>query len=398
MRGTFGSKKQSGDLDRQDPPSNLKNILLCVLAGFAGISMIALALMATSGRREQNAAIAAAQPTRSSFFADKMPSEKKPSGKKQEPDSGAAAGRAASGSAEAEESTAAQMHSGIGRVISEDPFEIYEEMNGLIYVFTSGVGAWSTELAVSADGSFIGQFHDSNMGETGDDHRNGTIYECSFSGRFSPASRVDATSYSATVEELYYDTELNGSDHYIDDEVLHVLTEPYGLLSGDEMIFYTSGKKVSEIPEAFMSWLQWSIPEGSEVLDQVVICNMSEEIAFFPSLYTPEAEYIPETTAYTEPAAPGSSGDYILPDSSSRYLTDADLDPLTREELRIARNEIYARRGRRFTDTGLQAYFDSKPWYHGTIMPNDFKESMFNDYEKKNSEYISAYEKRKGYD
>ena len=81
MRGTFGSKKQSGDLDRQDPPSNLKNILLCVLAGFAGISMIALALMATSGRREQNAAIAAAQPTRSSFFADKMPSEKKPSGK-----------------------------------------------------------------------------------------------------------------------------------------------------------------------------------------------------------------------------------------------------------------------------------------------------------------------------
>ena len=45
-----------------------------------------------------------------------------------------------------------------------------------------------------------------------------------------------------------------------------------------------------------------------------------------------------------------------------------------------------------------EAYFDSKPWYHGTIMPNDFKESMFNDYEKKNSEYISAYEKRKGYD
>ncbi len=40
-----------------------------------------------------------------------------------------------------------------------------------------------------------------------------------------------------------------------------------------------------------------------------------------------------------------STEDYVLPDSSTRYLTKADLEGLTKEECRIARNEIYARYG-----------------------------------------------------
>ena len=37
--------------------------------------------------------------------------------------------------------------------------------------------------------------------------------------------------------------------------------------------------------------------------------------------------------------------DYILPDSSSRILSDSEVSGLSKEELRLARNEIFARHG-----------------------------------------------------
>ena len=40
---------------------------------------------------------------------------------------------------------------------------------------------------------------------------------------------------------------------------------------------------------------------------------------------------------------------------------------LTPQQRRIARNEIFARHGRRFSDPALQAYFDLQPWYTPTL-------------------------------
>lgn len=87
-----------------------------------------------------------------------------------------------------------------------------------------------------------------------------------------------------------------------------------------------------------------------------------------------------------------SNQDYILPDSSSRILSDSEVSVLSKEELRLARNEIYARHGRKFDDVQLQSYFDSKSWYKGTIDPADFSESMLSEIEKKNIELIKMYE------
>lgn len=88
-------------------------------------------------------------------------------------------------------------------------------------------------------------------------------------------------------------------------------------------------------------------------------------------------------------------GEYVLPNSNSSYLNQEDIRNLSAEELRIARNEIYARHGRRFQSQDLQEYFESKGWYHGTIEPSDFKESLLNDFEKKNAELIKKAEERK---
>lgn len=102
-----------------------------------------------------------------------------------------------------------------------------------------------------------------------------------------------------------------------------------------------------------------------------------------------------ETTKASDTASSGESkavtDGYILPESDSKYLTDSDVAGLSKEQLRIARNEIYARHGRRFKDPELQAYFDAQSWYNGTIDPEDF-DYRFNDYERKNQDFLSEKE------
>ena len=96
------------------------------------------------------------------------------------------------------------------------------------------------------------------------------------------------------------------------------------------------------------------------------------------------------TTA--DSALQSSSDDYVFPQSSYDYLNSSDFAGKSKEELRRGRNEIYARHGRRFNDKGLQWYFDSKPWYQGTIAPGDFRESVLNDWEKENIARIQQAE------
>ena len=85
-------------------------------------------------------------------------------------------------------------------------------------------------------------------------------------------------------------------------------------------------------------------------------------------------------------------GDFVFPGSSSSYLTKSNLKGLSSSQLMIARNEIYARHGRKFDDPGLRAYFQSKSWYKGTVSPANFSDSVFNKYEKANIMLIKQYE------
>lgn len=87
--------------------------------------------------------------------------------------------------------------------------------------------------------------------------------------------------------------------------------------------------------------------------------------------------------------------DYILPESNTRYLTDADVDGLSLREINYAKNEIYARHGRKFDSQELQDYFNSKSWYTGKYDPADFDKNYsgtLNDYEKKNAEFLREKE------
>lgn len=88
---------------------------------------------------------------------------------------------------------------------------------------------------------------------------------------------------------------------------------------------------------------------------------------------------------------------YMIPDSDSRYISKSELLGMTKDQLKIARNEIYARHGRKFENQTLQDYFNQCAWYYPTINSKDFKESMLNSYEKANRDLILQYEKENGY-
>lgn len=89
--------------------------------------------------------------------------------------------------------------------------------------------------------------------------------------------------------------------------------------------------------------------------------------------------------------------EFIFPYSDFENLKKLDIEGLSKEELKIARNEIYARHGRMFQDKSLQAYFNSCSWYTPSIAPEDFKESMLNEVEIANRDLIVSYEKEMGY-
>ena len=63
------------------------------------------------------------------------------------------------------------------------------------------------------------------------------------------------------------------------------------------------------------------------------------------------------------PPAQTGGADEILPESDVRLLTEEDLEDLSKHQLFVARNEIYARHGRSFASPDLQSHFSSLDWY-----------------------------------
>ena len=83
---------------------------------------------------------------------------------------------------------------------------------------------------------------------------------------------------------------------------------------------------------------------------------------------------------------------YIISYSDTRYLSQQDLMGMNKGTLRAARNEIYARYGRKFKAKDLQDYFNSKSWYHPTIEADQFTDNMLSETEKYNANLIKEAE------
>ena len=81
--------------------------------------------------------------------------------------------------------------------------------------------------------------------------------------------------------------------------------------------------------------------------------------------------------------------EYVIPSSSICLLQQEMMDNWSDNDLWIAKNEIYARHGRKFGNDYLQQYFNQCSWYQGTISAKKFDDAVLNETEKKNVELLS---------
>ena len=86
--------------------------------------------------------------------------------------------------------------------------------------------------------------------------------------------------------------------------------------------------------------------------------------------------------------------EYIFVDADIRYLTQEEVDKLSLQAVCYAKNEIYARHGRKFLSTELQEYFNDKSWYQGTVEAEKFSPSVFNKYESDNIQILVKAEEK----
>ncbi|MFC2093904.1 YARHG domain-containing protein, partial [Bacteroidota bacterium] len=79
----------------------------------------------------------------------------------------------------------------------------------------------------------------------------------------------------------------------------------------------------------------------------------------------------------------------IYPETSTRYLTSNDLRNKSRWQLKIMRNEIYARHGYIFQTKEMKNYFNNQSWYNPVYYDVTH---MLTSLEKSNITYIKKFE------
>lgn len=121
----------------------------------------------------------------------------------------------------------------------------FADLSGLEFWFGSGAGAWRTVLYVKEDGSFDGEYLDTDMGSR-------ESYLCDFKGKFTVPEQINEYTWSVKIESLELANE-PGTSEIKDDSVWHY-SDPYGLTDADEILFYLPNAPIAELPEDFKSW------------------------------------------------------------------------------------------------------------------------------------------------
>ena len=126
------------------------------------------------------------------------------------------------------------------------------------YIFSSGAGAWATQITLNSDGTFTGSFHDSDMGDSGPGY-DSTLYSSEFVGTFGKAKKVNDYTYSFTLESISYEQEPGTEEIVTFDNGAKqrvIFSEAYGLDKGAKTIYaYIPDAPFSELPEEFCKWV-----------------------------------------------------------------------------------------------------------------------------------------------
>ena len=156
---------------------------------------------------------------------------------------------------------------------------------------------------------------------------------------------------------------------------------------GTWVIDFSMDVFVDEYRDAFMDQLVGKIGDADRVALDMALKEAQIQINI-----KEDGTYTVTSTDFSSASGTGTNSEYYFADSDSRYLTEDDLKGLSKDDLAYARNEIYARHGYIFNDPGFNKYFNSRTWYVPRYTAEEFDDSVFNDFERKNIEFIKSFE------
>lgn len=109
-----------------------------------------------------------------------------------------------------------------------------------------------------------------------------------------------------------------------------------------------------------------------------------------------QEQMVQEPVAEESAVEKTEKSEYIFANSDKKLLTKKQLRKYTKKQLRLARNEIYARYGVKFDDKELNAHFSSMSWYEPKITIDEFYDTLELNYiEEKNVALIREIEREK---
>lgn len=172
------------------------------------------------------------------------------------------------------------------------------------FYFSSGAGGWRTVLYIYEDGSFDGNYMDSDMGVTGESYPNGTIHYSEFSGQFTEPQKVDDGIWKFQIGSIEYPY---GFGEEIKDGYHYYYTDAYGLEEAEDLYLYLPGIPVAELPGEYQRWIGYYDPDAvsQEELPFYGLYNVKQQEGFSSYSYEkPEpAEQIAEYVSQAEEQA-----------------------------------------------------------------------------------------------
>lgn len=152
------------------------------------------------------------------------------------------------------------------------------------FEFCSGAGGWSEEFIIEKDGSFRGNFHDSDMGDTGEGYDEGTFYCCSYSGHFTDITKINNYTYEMKLADITYNQTVDTSE--ISENTRYIYTDSYCLGGTDTFTVYLPGTPLSELSQEVRNWLSL-VMESETELTMIAIVDKTNEYGIY-SVERPE--------------------------------------------------------------------------------------------------------------
>lgn len=157
---------------------------------------------------------------------------------------------------------------------SESSIKVHEELSfkalkNREFYFASGAGGWRTVMTIYADGSFTGEYSDSDMGAN-------RYYLSDFFGKFSEPVKVNDYTYSMQILELNYEKEV-GEEEVIDG-IQYIYSDACGIADTEEILVYLPGASLSKLPEEYINWVKSEIMMYGEDVTELPFYGLYNEI------------------------------------------------------------------------------------------------------------------------